>query len=378
MKKVLILCFSDLSRDPRVYRQIIALKDIYEVTTSGYNDPNIKKTSFIKLDEIRGCFLGKVAKVLYLKFGLYDKFYWSKVVFSDAYNKLKNIDFDLILANDSDALPLSVRLAKEKGVKLIYDAHEYTPKEFESNFKWRFLWQNYRTYLCQKYLSQVDQMLTVCDGIRNEYYREFNVLPTVITNAPGYQKLTYTTHINSIIKIVHHGVAIKERNLELMIDTAKLLDDRFQLNFMLIASDLDYLAMLKNRAADCSRIKFIEPVPMPEIPNFINQFDIGLFILPENGFNYKYALPNKFFEFIQGRLMVAIGPSIEMAKIVKKYNIGVVADDFSAGAMANLLNKLTYDDIINYKQNSSKCAKEFSADKNQLILLDLVNNLLSS
>ena len=59
---------------------------------------------------------------------------------------------------------------------------------------------------------------------------------------------------------------------------------------------------------------------MHELPRMANDYDVGLYLLPPTNFNQRYALPNKFFEFIQGRLAIAIGPSPEMAKLVERSN----------------------------------------------------------
>ena len=50
-------------------------------------------------------------------------------------------------------------------------------------------------------------------------------------------------------------------------------------------------------------------------------------LFPVN-FNHIHAFPNKFFEFIQARLALVIGYSLEMIEIVKKYQIGVIAKSF--------------------------------------------------
>jgi hypothetical protein len=50
-KNILILCFSELHKDPRVYRQILALKDSYNVIAAGWSSPQIDKVSFIQLNK---------------------------------------------------------------------------------------------------------------------------------------------------------------------------------------------------------------------------------------------------------------------------------------------------------------------------------------
>ena len=42
MKKLLVISFTDLKKDPRVRRQIAFLKDFYEISAIGLSDPEIE------------------------------------------------------------------------------------------------------------------------------------------------------------------------------------------------------------------------------------------------------------------------------------------------------------------------------------------------
>ena len=89
-----------------------------------------------------------------------------------------------------------------------------------------------------------------------------------------------------------------------------------------------------------------------------------MYLLPSESFNNNLALPNKIFEFIQGRLAVAIWPSIEMKRIVDECQLGLVADDSTIDAMAEILNNLTVEDLNRFKQNSHKAAAIYNAENN--------------
>ena len=115
---------------------------------------------------------------------------------------------------------------------------------------------------------------------------------------------------------------------------------------------------------------------MQEIIPVTNQYDIGLFLAPPTTFNLQYTLPNKLFEFIQARLVVAIGPSIEMSKGVKKFNCGVVSKDFDPRSMANELNRLTTEKIMEFKQRSHEAASELNADVNARRIKEIVRDLM--
>jgi len=116
-------------------------------------------------------------------------------------------------------------------------------------------------------------------------------------------------------------------------------------------------------------------VPFSEIAKSLNNYDIGVFLLLPEHFNYKYALPNKLFEFIQARLAIAIGPSIEMMKVVNDYNLGIHSKDFSSKSLAKSIAQLTPEMIMKYKINSDKCAKELSSEGNMLKIRNIIAEL---
>ena len=121
-------------------------------------------------------------------------------------------------------------------------------------------------------------------------------------------------------------------------------------------------------------VRLIPPVGSDDIIPYISQYDIGIYLLEPNNFNNKHALPNKFFEFIQGRLAIAIGPSPEMAKIVTDYDLGLISKDFDAKNLAETVNSFTTDKIIYYKGKSNLASKEFNSFENYLKLHEKIKS----
>ena len=116
---------------------------------------------------------------------------------------------------------------------------------------------------------------------------------------------------------------------------------------------------------------------MRELVTLANGYDIGLYLLRPSNFNQLHALPNKFFEFIQGRLALAIGPSPEMAHLVEQYRCGVVAADFTPGALAAEINRLDVGQITAFKRASHAAAAELSAERGAASVLALVEDALA-
>jgi len=179
------------------------------------------------------------------------------------------------------------------------------------------------------------------------------------------------------LRVIHHGVAMPHRKIENMIDMMEHLDQRFRLDLMLMPTVPKYLESLEQRARRDGRIRFLPPVPMQDLVTFSSAYDIGLFLLEPSSFNNLHVLPNKFFEFIQSRLAVAIGPSPEMARIVEKYECGVVAHSFAPADMAQALMQLDAERIDHFKRQADAAARELCFERTSEVLFTLVERVLS-
>lgn len=372
----LVISFTDLQSDPRVNRQIRFLSERYHVVTAGTATSGVPGAEFVPVEYRAKPLAGKLRSIYQFARRDYDGYYWRQGHILELMARLQHVRPDVVIANDIETLPLALRVAD--GAKVIFDAHEYAPREWEDLLLFRLFHQPYRMHLCRTCIPRVDAMTTVCGSIADEYERDTGVRSVIVTNAPDYEELEPSEPVDDPagIRLVHHGGASPSRKLGLTIEMMAHLDERFTLDFLLTGGS-GHLEELKRLAAGEPRIRFLDPVPMRELPRFLNRYDVGVFLLPPTNFNYRYALPNKLFEFIQARLTVAIGPSPEMACVVGEAGCGVVAADFTPEAMAAALRDLDREAIRRYKQRSHAAASELSADRNREIILGLVEQAMA-
>jgi glycosyltransferase involved in cell wall biosynthesis len=364
---ILILSYTHLATDPRVSRQISSLSAGYRVIAAGLSAPS-DHVSFVQLSAAPKGIAGKLRSISELLGGRFDSYYWRLGAVVDALAKLGPIQPDVVLANDIDMLPVALKVAGRAPV--VFDAHEYAPAEFDEQLAFRLFYKRYRTHLCRAYMPRTTAAITVSDPIADEYEKLTGVRPHVITNAPRFHDLR-PSRVELPIRLVHHGGAMPTRKLESMIEMMDHLDDRFELNFVLTGSE-EYKGRLR-ALSHGKRVIFHDPVPMPRLPEFLNQFDVGVYLLPPSSLNNHFALPNKLFEFIQARLAVVVGPSPAMAKVVMDHGVGRVADAFTPQAMADALRAFTPEQIGAVKLNAGKAAQELNAEKNMERLRDIVD-----
>ena len=373
-RNILLISFSNLKTDARVKRHLNFLRNAgHHVTLACHDSEPYDDVKLIRISPLRLNLVKKIISSALLISRLYSLayryLYGQKLMF--------NQPFDVILANDIEALPLAFEL---KGTaKIVFDAHEYAPRHFEDKLMWRIFFQGFNQYLCKKYIPKVDSMITIGQGIANEYEKNYGVKPVVITNASPYYDIEPKKTDPAKIKLVHQGIATPSRKLELMFDMMKHLDNRFTLDLLLVKpthrSNILYLEKLKALAKSDSRIGFPEPVPARQLINLLNQYDLGVTLIPPVNFNYANTLPNKFFECIQARIGQAIGPIPEMKKITEYYKLGVVSEDFNPENLAKKIMQLAPEQVDEFKNNCSAAALAFNAAKNETLLNEIIGNL---
>ena len=374
-----MVTFSDLNFDARVTRQLQWLGQDHEVTCvcfeanrsiEGINWQLISQTP---LTRVRKLFL-----TLCLLLRFYSLAYRLQHDYIRTLRGLLHTPFDWLIANDIESIPLVFAL-KTPHAKVLFDAHEFAPRHLEERRWWRVLFKPWHVHLCATYIPQVDQFCTVSDGLADEYESMFNRRPVLITNATKYHDLS-PSQTSGTIRLIHHGIVNRSRKLELMMRAAALLGEGYQLDLILMlpesasAGSKQYLEELKALAAELGNVKVLEPMLNKEIVPFINQYDIGLFLLEPINFNYTFALPNKLFDFIQARLAIAIGPSIEMTKYVEQYALGIVSKSFDYAEFSEAIASLSYQQIDRAKINSHKIAMELSEESNKSRFLSLLKS----
>lgn len=281
---------------------------------------------------------------------------------------------NVILANNWPPLSLAVEAARLLGAPVILDLHEYSPLEFENRPLWKLLNRPVVDHFLRTYVPETAATITVCEGIAEKYQQEFGFRPTVVMNAPEEDRTTsFRPTGTDALRLIHHGAAMPDRRLDWMIETVPHLDRRFTLHFMLVG-DEGYIGQLRGLAERFApgRVFFHTPVAPGEICRRIADYDIGFFLLPMNSFNYAHALPNKLFDFISAGLAVCVGPSLEMSRIINRYDLGVVTPSCRPADVAATLNRVTAKQVDHYKQQALKARETLNAGTEMQKLLDLV------
>ncbi|WP_309617612.1 glycosyltransferase [Salinibacterium sp.] len=374
---ILVLTYTPFAQEPRALKQVRFLKDSYDVTTAGFGPapfPDVAHLEIPQLRPFRWGLLGKLLSAGFLLIRVYWPLTWLNALDRETSRMLGGTKWDVIIAHDLKALDVSFELQPHRGV--IVDLHEYAPRQEEHSFLWRLLIAPYHRWMCRTKVPKAAAVVTVSQGIADEYKRVFGFDSTLVVNATPYQD-NVPRPVGSPIRLVHSGGIAVQRRLDIMIQGVRESSADVTLDLFLVGGESELMTQLMDVAADDKRIRFHDPVPYNELITTLNEYDIGLSIFPPTTFNLAWCLPNKFFDFIQARLGEIVGPSPEMARFVEEYDIGLVLPDFEPSSLARALESLTAERVDAFKAASAAHAVTLSSESQAGIWDELVARVLA-
>lgn len=372
--RLLILCFSPLRRDPRVLRQLALLSDSYEISTCGFGPaPDGVQEHYEIAEDAIGWWPSEVRMAGALLLGRrFEAFYRNEPRVRAALNLVPKGTFDVIIANDLNTVPLAALLEPVKGFHA--DLHEWEPRLPGRGFNWTLMGLPYLRWQLRQ-VHGAKSVSTVCQGIADRYRSDYGIEASVVMNASEYADLQPSA-VRTPLRLVHSGGANPARRIDLMIDAMRGLENA-TLDLMLMPTGEGTVESLKAHAEGIENVRFRDPVPFKDLVSTLSEYDAGIFLLPPTNFNYEMALPNKLFEYVQARLAVVIGPSPEMARVVREHDLGVVSDDFTSESLRAAIRSLSAADVNRFKANSHAAAHSLSADQAIRPWADAVNSILN-
>ena len=328
MKKIHIAVINDLVTDQRVQRVAKLLADEgAEVRCIGRqleHSPAIHNVSF----------RAKRFKMLFTRGPLFYAFFNLRLFL----NLLFGPKGHLIIANDLDTLPACYLASRIRRIPLIYDSHEFFTQMPELIHRRRV--QTFWKWLEKLLVPRLRFALTVSYSIATFYRRLYGVPFRVVRNMPERLdpeslKKTPSEHPDKAM-IIYQGALNVGRGLELLIDSMAWLTEAR----LLIAGAGDIEEDLKRRVGEKDlgeRVEFLGRLLPDELTPLTLQADLGISLEEDLGLNYRYALPNKLFNYIQCRVPVLCSALPEMSRMVESYGVGISTAERDPEKLAGII-----------------------------------------
>lgn len=363
MARIIVFASSDLVSDQRVHRTSLTLhQDGHDVLTIGRRLTGTPKTFNFKYQV-------KHFRLIFKKGFLFYFFFNVRIFFYLLFHK-----FDLVCSNDLDSL-LGCRLGCYFRRKpIVYDSHEFFTEvpELIGRPLTRKIWLTIEK-LC---LKRIKYSSTVSEGVANEYYKRYGIKMEVIRNLPLRNE--NFGHKNPRPTIIYQGALNKGRGLELVIEMMKYLTC-YQL-VIVGSGDLELkLRKLVIQMNLVDRVEFRGRLTYDKLHELTSKAWLGISLEEDLGLSYRYALPNKLFDYIQAQVSVLVSNLPEMSKIVNEFGVGIVADTRDPKELADLVAS-----YIENKDKRENAIKNLSIAYNVLVwenekpkFLELYNKALA-
>lgn len=342
MKNIIVSVSNDLSTDQRVEKICDTLFDHkYTVTLIGRK----LKTSVPisrKYKTLRMSLLFNKGFLFYAEYNI-------RLFF-----KLLFLKKDLLVSNDLDSLLPNYLVSKLQSKVLIYDSHELFTEipELVDRPKIKSIW----TGIEKRILPKLKNCYTVSHSIAAYYTNKYSTPFETIRNLPRTKTVTsgafpFSTSEKKII--LYQGAINMGRGLELIIDTMKHLENHL---LVLIGSG-DILEDLKQQSLElvkANKVYFLEKRAPLELQKLTPLADIGISLEEDLGLNYRYALPNKVFDYLHAEIPVLVSNLPEMKKIIDTHKFGEVVVNRDPKLLAKQIQnfplKKHSEEIINAKK----------------------------
>ena len=328
LKRIVISVTNDLTTDQRVEKTCEALSEIgYDVVLVGRK----LKTSL----PIQKNYKTVRFRLLFNKgFLFYAEFNIRLFIFLLFTKK------NLLFSNDLDTLLPNYLLSLLQQKTLVFDSHELFSEIPELVTKPRI--KNFWLYLEKKLIPKLKNVITVSNSIKNHYLNLYGVSATVVRNIPKIQKIEpkeFDVNTDEKKIILYQGAVNIGRGIELMIDTMPLLDKYL----FIVIGDGDILKELKEKVKLQNlnnKVKFLGKKSPEELKKLTLSASIGMSLEEDLGLNYRYALPNKVFDYLHANIPVIIADLPEMRALIEKYSIGEILTERSPEVLAKTIMQM--------------------------------------
>ena len=247
---------------------------------------------------------------------------------------------DILLANDLDTLLPNYLISKLQNKKIVFDSHELFPEipELVHRPKVKKVWLALEKHI----LPKLKNNYTVCNSIAEFYKNKYQSNFTTIKNLPNkkaIEKGVFSFNTDNKKIILYQGALNVGRGIELMIETMHFLQNHL---LVLIGSG-DISKSLKNKVSEENlndKVFFLGKINPETLHKLTPLADLGLSLEEDLGLNYRFALPNKIFDYIQGEVPILVSNLPEMSKVISAYKVGEIVKNRTPEKLAKQIKEV--------------------------------------
>jgi glycosyltransferase involved in cell wall biosynthesis len=313
------------------------------------------------------------SKIMYLH-------YWIRAC--TAVIKLKP---DLIIAEDLYSLPPALVAAFFTGARVIYDAKEFY-----------FALASLRDRpVTQRFWSAVEYLtIRYADAVITSGERDSDIIgdrykisrPVAIHNHPPGSKSEPDRMIlrnrynipRHMLIFLYQGWLLKGRGIPLMLEIAR----RYENVFLVIIGEGIMREEIEENVKEMKlsdRVLLTGALPYEELLKNSEGADVGCALIEDYGLSYRYARPNKMFEYIRASVPVLVSNFPAMSEIVDLHGVGLAVDPNNTHDVLETARKLIENGDLRerFRNMCKKAAEHFIWEAEEKKLFKLFDAVLN-
>jgi len=247
---------------------------------------------------------------------------------------------DILLANDLDTLLPNYLISKLQNKKIVFDSHELFPEipELVHRPKVKKVWLALEKYILPKLKNNYPVCNSIAEFYKNKYHSNF----TTIKNFPNkkiIEKGVFPFNTDNKKIILYQGALNVGRGIELMIETMHFLEN----HLLILIGSGDISKSLKNKVSEKNlndKVFFLGKTNPEALHKLTPLADLGLSLEEDLGLNYRFALPNKIFDYIQGEVPILVSALPEMSEVISAYKVGEIVKNRTPEKLAKQIKEV--------------------------------------
>jgi glycosyltransferase involved in cell wall biosynthesis len=290
---------------------------------------------------------------------------------------------DILLCNDTDALPANFIASKLCRVPLIFDAHELFPEvpELVKRPQVKRVWEKIEDII----FPHLKYSYTVCESIAEHYKQKYGITMGVVRNIPN--RTDSNTSINNnqskVLEtlpslegkklLLYQGAVNVGRGVEWIINAMPYLDNCI----LCICGEGDLFhemqALAKEKQLE-KRVIFTGRLPFEELNQYTALADLGFILLENMGLSYYYSLPNRVFDYMKYGVPVLASNFPEIARIVEPNHTGKLISHYEPEYLAKVITQMLkeWEDKSTYKRRLKELSDKYCWENEEKVMLEIV------
>ncbi len=271
---------------------------------------------------------------------------------------------DILLANDLDALLPNYLVSKIKGCELVFDSHEIfseAPTLYNRPFR-KKIWKTLESFIVPK----IKTFYTVSNGYADWFEKKYKIRPEIIMNVPvvksnivGELEIKLPEIRADEKVLIYQGVINFSRGIDKMIEAMQFVENA-QLWIVGFGPKKAEFEALTSQLNLNDKVKFIGQVSPLQLKLITPKADLGLSLEEDYGISYRYALPNKVFDYTHAGIPI-LGTNLpEIKHTIENYGIGKTVQNHEPQHIAKLIQEMLQEGKTPYSENLKKAAEVFN------------------